>query len=182
MTVSELGSLGEFISSIAVLITLVFLVAQIRQSNRIAITNETTLRNNMRIQTQTEMAGSPYLIPALEKAASKYVANSDFWEKRASVCATYGLNEEEFMRLYWFYSQLFQWWEYSVLHPFKDDIGVVNGGIDWRFKTNMGGNLSQPLIREIWQLNRELFDRRFQAAMDDLIVEVDRASGTQPAG
>jgi len=32
MTISELGSLGEFFASIAVLVTLIFLVRQMRQN------------------------------------------------------------------------------------------------------------------------------------------------------
>jgi hypothetical protein len=40
MSISELGSLGEFISSIAVVVTLLFLGLQVRQSNALARRNE----------------------------------------------------------------------------------------------------------------------------------------------
>ena len=40
MSISELGSLGEFVSSIAVVVTLLFLGLQVRQSNILARRNE----------------------------------------------------------------------------------------------------------------------------------------------
>ncbi len=49
MTIEELGSIGEFISSIAVLITLIYLVIQIRQNRKATVAS--TMQNN-RIQFQ----------------------------------------------------------------------------------------------------------------------------------
>ena len=49
MTIQELGSIGEFVSSIAVLITLIYLAIQVRQGRNATVAS--TLQNN-RIQFQ----------------------------------------------------------------------------------------------------------------------------------
>ena len=46
MTISELGSLGEFVSALAVLITLIYLSVQVRQAKREAVTTQAQLRQD----------------------------------------------------------------------------------------------------------------------------------------
>lgn len=46
----ELGALGEFFGSVAVVVTLAFLSLQVRQSNRLAIASELASLTNHRIQ------------------------------------------------------------------------------------------------------------------------------------
>ena len=52
MTIQELGSIGEFISSIAVLLTLIYLAVQVRQTRNATIAS--TMQTN-RVQFQSIM-------------------------------------------------------------------------------------------------------------------------------
>ncbi len=62
MTISELGALGEFVSSIAVLITLIFLVVQLRQNAKLMC------RANVR---QANDANSRSLVALLDEGVSE---------------------------------------------------------------------------------------------------------------
>ena len=82
MSIQELGSIGEFVSSLAVLITLLYLAVQIRQTRNATVAS--TMLNN-RIQFQNIMIANrdSLIIPIIIKA-DKGEALSEVEESRLS--------------------------------------------------------------------------------------------------
>ncbi len=82
MSIQELGSIGEFVSSLAVLITLLYLAVQIRQTRNATVAS--TMLNN-RIQFQNIMiANRDSLIAPIIIKADKGEALSEVEESRLS--------------------------------------------------------------------------------------------------
>ena len=70
MTISDLGSIGEFIGSIAVLVTLVYLAYQIRQSRALLLSNAYQARTDAVTSISLAMAQDASLTNLLDRANS----------------------------------------------------------------------------------------------------------------
>jgi hypothetical protein len=68
MSITELGALGEFIAAIAVLITLIYLALQIRQTQRAVSANTHQALNDISIHLYTTAVSSDSLANALSKS------------------------------------------------------------------------------------------------------------------
>lgn len=82
MTIQDLGSIGEFISSIAVLVTLLYLAVQVRQTRNATVAS-TMLANRMQFQ-NIMIANRDSLIAPIIVKADKGEALSDEEEYRLS--------------------------------------------------------------------------------------------------
>ena len=80
MTISELGSLGELIASIAVLVTLVYLSIQIRQANAHA---RAQTRQRMTEQAQQEVYKGFIDIPSIHQSFTKAELTETEWVQLA---------------------------------------------------------------------------------------------------
>jgi hypothetical protein len=99
MTISELGSLGEFISSIAVLITLVYLAVQVRhlrEERKAAAAAEMEFRERAFSEKNYAIATSPSLAEAWTKATLAFSAENDSFSKELM---DNGLSEVEAMQI-----------------------------------------------------------------------------------
>ena len=91
MTIMELGALGEFISSVVVLATLIYLAVQVRQSNRLS---RAQARQTMMQVVQGELyklMDNPRLIEAMLEEPS-----NDQDRARLAMWLTAGLRQREF--------------------------------------------------------------------------------------
>ena len=67
MFIIELGALGEFVSSIVFLITLVYLAVQTKQPKDIALLQARNQRANRSLKLFLTAAESDYIVPAMTK-------------------------------------------------------------------------------------------------------------------
>jgi hypothetical protein len=158
MSIVELGALGEFVGAMAVLVTLVYLVLQIRQNTR-------SIRSQSRFH-------------VLETVASdmKIVQTSDYWDvarKISSGSASRADRTKWAMTLTnWFSHQEMLYWE------------VVDGTLPESFSETLefrvAGTLMHPEVRSVWDAWRGLYTREFQEYVDDLF-ERDLAEIVGPA-
>ncbi len=123
MTLMELGALGEFLGSIAVLATLVYLAVQLRQNTLAMQANEKTalaqtyqMRSDALQLMVVQAADSEYLSPIITKlTAAGYPEDIDALEQ---------LTEEELGRFrLWQIAQQTHWdnWFYQYQQGFIDD-------------------------------------------------------------
>ena len=73
MSIADLGSLGEFISSIAVLVTLIYLVKQVRDNNKLIDTNV----YESFMSSYTELNQAVTSNPDVAKSAAMFIYGSD---------------------------------------------------------------------------------------------------------
>ena len=151
MSVSELGSIGEFVSSIAVLLTLVYLSVQIRQSNNIAMART---REHMATLTIAELM--------------KFSDSAEDWE-------AFLLNEEltdsqkvrlNFLLLAMMRRQEFDWWQYKNRLLDEDAFRAS--------QTHLYDGFRVPSMRQWWlHLGREgHFNPSFVEEIDSIVLEV----------
>ncbi len=70
MTITELGSLGEFVGAIAVVATLIYLAFQVKQSRLATLAATEFAKDELTIRSLQTERDSPYLGPLTAKAAS----------------------------------------------------------------------------------------------------------------
>ncbi len=70
MTITELGSLGEFVGAIAVVATLIYLAFQVKQSRLATLAATEFAKDELTIRSLQTERDSPYMGPLTAKAAS----------------------------------------------------------------------------------------------------------------
>lgn len=70
MTIAELGAVGEFVGSIAVLATLVYLALQMKQTQRLLLSSILQARSENNITMALATSTNPSLAAALEKSGA----------------------------------------------------------------------------------------------------------------
>ena len=100
MSIAELGSLGEFISSIAVLVTLIYLATQVRLARAESNANSLHQRTSTLIELFTAAATSDSLSEPLSMLEARYSAST--WTPFIDrAVAEAGLTREQAQRVYW---------------------------------------------------------------------------------
>ena len=137
MTISELGSLGEFVSGFAVLATLIYLSIQVRQAKREAVIAQVQSR---------QAAGQSLLLEGSRPALGSLIA-----EVNAKTGHTYvfqvalerelGLNREQAYRLGQFC--------YVLVRYFETYLSLESSPTA-RFRRNVKVNFEQPFMRVWW--------------------------------
>ncbi len=151
MTLLDLASIGSFISGVAVLVTLAFLVVQMRQANR----NQRALMQQMRsartVETQLK-ASEPYVAEVMNRAFANDVTMDDT-QVRAflTICIASVTNWED---------SFFQHRSGAMdAASFASDVAVLKVFA------------STPAFRAIWPTMRDLFGEDFRAYVDRTIQE-----------
>lgn len=141
MSIQDLGSIGEFISSIAVLVTLLYLAMQVRQT-RAANVASTMLANRMQFQ-NIMLANRDSMIAPIIVKADKGEALSEEEEYRLSnhISLQWNLLFSEYIQLQIGYTKD---WAPSSRPALK------------RIFTRYGGRAD-----EWWQKNREIYPANF---------------------
>jgi len=143
VTLSDLGNVGEFVASVGVIVSLVYLGIQIRQSSRIV--KAATHHSSSRAWSELEVA-----------LATDSEATRILLEGGRSYAE---LNLEERLR----YSLLMR----AILHQHEDDFvqvqeGLIDAGKLARHRRPVAEALAQPAARDWWAENAHLFSQDFQ--------------------
>ena len=152
MSISELGSLGEFIASLAVLVTLVLLLLQFRSARKEIsgqVTREIKRHNN---DTFHQLTQDPALMDVHIRGQRDYEA----------------LTEQE--KVTW------SLWMFTWIGQTEDGYVARRGGIPgmtWvdRYVLGVASALRSPGGAAIWPRLRGFFDEDFAAAVDKKIDE-----------
>ena len=167
MTISELGSLGEFVSALAVLITLIYLSVQVRQAKREAMTTQAQLRQD---------SGRAMLMQLTQPALGSLIAEVNAktghtlgWQ--VALERELGLQPEQAYRL--------AWWCYVQLRYFETYISLEDAPTG-RFRNNVKLMFAQPFVRVWWRDGRHFFKPESVAVFDEIVREVEEEAGNDP--
>jgi hypothetical protein len=149
MSMADLGSLGEFVASIVVLITLLFLALQMRRS-----TAESKLRNDM------DRSGST--VQAALMGANAVEAYTKALRHPSD------LTEDEVMQV-WAYLDVFMAAALSTWSAYKRGLA---GSEDWlSAKSQVHYALSFPVGVAIWNQVKRVYDREMADEIDAYLTE-----------
>ena len=160
MTISELGSLGEFVSAVAVLVTLIYLSVQVRQAKLQAATAQAQVRQD---------SGRAMLMHMTQPALGSLIAEVNAqtghtWVMQVSLERELGLNSDQAHRL--------SWWCFVQMRYFETYISLGDPP-DQRFRRNVKINFQQPFVRVWWQDGKSSFKPETVALFDDIVREIE---------
>ena len=153
MTLEDLGNLGEFIASIGVLITLIYLALQIRQ-------------NTEATKIQTRQAISEAQFANINTRATDEHLPSIIMKMNRSE----PLNQEEQDRIYFHTDATMRQFENVHSHFVA---GVISQQ-DWvALRVSMVRTLRTELAREIWSTLKQSYNEDFRAVVGAALEEAD---------
>ena len=152
MSIMELGAMGEFLSSIAVLITLIFLVVQLRQNSKLM------RRANVR---QANDANSRSLVALLDEGVSKlFIKGLNSLES---------LSEVERYR----FDNAFANWLYACEEAFVDEReGMFPTDQFVKYANAVPGYLTTPGGKQWWEESQTWFNPTFRVDVDRLCANL----------
>jgi len=158
MSLSDLAALGSFVSSIAVVVSLIFLYFQLKQVN----VQVKQAERNQQAAIQQERSGrvSEILMkiaePSLAEAIAKGLAGAEdmtraqFVQFRVYSQARFTLSEDTFL---------------------QHRSGLLSEEAFATFSRTFAGGLASPGVRVLWKWLRNQYDGEFVAFTDKLIAE-----------
>ncbi len=149
MTISELGSLGEFVGSIAVLITLIYLVLQIRQS-RLSIASQ-----------------SRYYVLEAVNADMRQVQEPAFFELAEKVSSGEPTHAESTR---WAYT-ITAWFSHLEMLYYEIAEGALPAQFEETMRFRIRSSFVNPMASEVWNRMRGYFTADFQSYVDGLLEE-----------
>jgi hypothetical protein len=155
MSLSDLASIGSLISSIAVLISLIYLALQVRQAEK---NQQASIRQGRATRAVDIIlaTGEPSLAEALPKGASGAadITQAQFGQFAAIYGAFLASAEDTFLQ-------------------YKE--GLLSEAVFASFAASWRTTLAQPGVRALWTLRRHAFEAGFAAFMDGLMIEAPPA-------
>ena len=164
MEISELGAIGEFVSSIAVLVTLVFLTTETRRNSRLLAraNSRSAIENNRE---------------ALSQLIDKEVSELFY---RGNLEGLSSLSPEERYR----FDIAYVIWLQAAEQAFADArAGFFDPEHLLSWQNSIPGFLSTPGGREWWQDRRDWFTHDFRDEVDSMLASADEValrSGPKP--
>jgi hypothetical protein len=151
MTLADLAALGSFVSGVAVAVTLVFAVFQLRQNNR-AIRASMQQNRTGRYTEQILRPTEPFLCQVVTKAAEGDIEmRSDHVMAFVRHCASIFWNSEDVF--------------------LQHRLGNIDREAFDSDVTILKAFLAQPAYRVGWHFNRAFASDEFQHFMDNLVCE-----------
>ena len=147
MTLNELGSLGEFISGLAVVVTLIYLALQIRHNTRAV---RSSMHQDM-VGSTARIAESVSDSPDVGRIVLK--ADEDYDN----------LTKEEFIRFEAYAERVFGNFE-SVFYSYRNSMIEPDLWDSW--KSSFLADISRDAMRRFWQDQRPLHLRDFMDFID----------------
>ena len=148
-TVQDLGSLGELVGSLAVLVTLVYLAQQVRQSNRLAIAASYQARTDSNIELISILLGSP----GGPMAVSTAIENGP-------------LNREQRAFTDWFFEANFVYYENN---HFQHKLGLVDLEHWQATQNSIKRVLTMGAARDYWANNSHTYRDSFRIRVDEIL-------------
>jgi len=156
MGLSDLASLGSFVSGLAVLVSLVFLYFQLRQVNAQMHQSE---RNQQAAIAQARTERQVAVLIAMSDAAQAYVG---------AIRGGEGLSETEFAQFTLLHRALMVNGENAFLHH---ETGLITDATFESARLSMKYLATVPAFRAHWPAVRPSCGTRFAAFMDGIIAE-----------
>ena len=153
MTILELGAIGEFVGSLAVIATLVYLALQIRQntaSNRVAAKLETTRQ-------YADYIDFLMLNPGFLELNNRGLRGED-------------LDPDEMQRFTMMLSKAF--WYFASMH-YQYRMGAMSADEWIQSESTIDRYCSSPGVRRWWDDNRERYGREFGAFVEGLVERAE---------
>ncbi|MFI4968898.1 MAG: hypothetical protein ACHP7D_01740 [Lysobacterales bacterium] len=158
MSLSDLASIGSLVSSIAVLISLIYLALQVRQAER---NQQAAIRQGRatRVVDIILAAGDPSCAEALPKGTvgAMNITPAEFGQFTAIYGAFLASAEDTFLQ----YNER-----------------LLSEAVFASFSESWRRTLAQPGVRALWKLRRHGFEAGFVAFMDGLMVDAPAAAGS----
>ena len=170
MSLSDLASLGSFVSGVAVLVSLVFLYFQLRQVNDQVRQTEKNQQASIRQARSTRAVDITLRVatePSLCAALGKGSAGLD------------DIPEIELLQYYTYWRAAFYDWEDAF---FQNKDGLLTDSGLRALATNLRNLLQQIGVRAQWRIQRADFSPEFAHWLNTLMVEAPVASGSALAG
>jgi len=155
MTILELGAIGEFVGSLAVIATLAYLALQIRQN---------TASNKVAAKLETTRQYADYI--------DFLLLNQGFLELNMKGMSGEELSPDESMRFFMMLSKAF--WYFSSMH-YQYRMGAMSADEWVQSASTVERYCSSPTVRRWWQDERQRYGLEFGGYVDGLI---DRAQRT----
>ncbi len=151
MTLEDLANLGELVGGLAVIVSLLYLAAQIRQGSRVASSAATAAILGSSVNMNMLTVGD--ISPVLTKS------------RRGET-----LDPEEEYRYFTFQMALLsQAWQVWHQHA----AGLTDEGVFVAYERRMQDILPWPLARAVWQENRFRFAEDFQEWIDEIVEKTE---------
>ena len=166
MTIEQLGSLGEFIGAVAVMITLAYLAVQIRHAKEIFTIETRRNRGDRLVQFFSNEVTSPYLAPILEKMQDQH----GYGPEQDGLIEAYGLTKAEAIR---WTAHLSTLWEPIIVEyeNLPKDLRQREDG----FIYNMARFPDQRIFLEHLSTGDTLFSRR----VGEILADIDSNLGSE---
>ena len=148
MDFQDLGAIGEFISSVAIVTTLVFLTLETRQARNATQQSNRQARHRIRTDINLAMAVNPQLTEVLAKTSE-------------NPAGEFGLSHAEQIQLSNYFLLFFR----HIEDQFFSDIPETDR---FGLETQARRALSIPVFSAYWERFKESFESRFQEYVDGL--------------
>jgi hypothetical protein len=158
MSLSDLASIGNLVSGVAVLISLIYLALQVRQAER---NQQASIRQGRATRAVDIIlaAGEPSYAQALPKgtAGAADITPAEFGQFTAIYGAFLASAEDTFL---------------------QHREGLLSEAVFASFRESWRQTLAQPGVRALWKLRRHGFESGFVAFMDALMLEAPAAAAS----
>jgi hypothetical protein len=156
MTIEELGSIGEFVGSVAVLITLIYLATQVRQGNVASLVQSNQAINKKYSDFMKALYTNQDVLDVWSRGKQSYKE----------------LSKEDATRF-----QLIMYDAFGNWHEqwYQAECGVTDETQFYRVLTGIRGELRSPGVQEVWSLfeKRKVFDYKYAAFVREQIEWLD---------
>ena len=160
MTLSDLASLGSFVSGLAVLISLIYLAVQVRQNRKHTAAQVSQSRVDLGLQQQNIFLSDPAVVDLMLRAAR---GDTD-------------LTDNEGLRFFFLASNMFLICE-DEYRQYK--AGLISEERHKGYVKRMSQTFRLPGYRAMWGGQRPGFESDFQAFIDALVEQGRKQKGSQ---
>ncbi len=161
MDIQDLGAIGEFISSVAIVITLIFFTMETRRARTATQQSNRQARHRIRTDLALAIAGNPQLSEVFVRSG-QHLSGTD--RPRFDLESVFGVSDAESLQLFNYAIAMLRHLEdqYFSDLPESDRAGL-------EAQTRVILNFSPFLA--LWELSKSGFDNRFQEYVDNLMQE-----------
>jgi hypothetical protein len=160
MDIQDLGAVGEFVSSLAIVVTLIFLTMETRNSRSTAQQNNRQARHRIRSDLNQALAVNPQLNEVLVKSML-HLSGKGGISGLAAQADEFGLSAPEFLQLNNYFLMFFRHLEDQY---FSDVPDTDRAGLESQARSAIA---NAPFAR-FWEMSKQSFEHSFQVYIDGL--------------
>jgi hypothetical protein len=157
MSIQDLGAIGEFISSVAIVITLIFLTIETRRAREATRQSNRHARQRIRTDLGLAVSANPNIAEILAKTPLKHPGG----ETPIPTTTDFGLSDAEALQLHNYFLAYTRYLEDQFFSDLPDS--------DRRALESQASVLGRiPYASEWWDGIKEIFDPRFQEYVEEM--------------